>query len=131
MAVNNDEVYSEKSKFLHWFVRGSEDVFFYGAGYDDQRHNPGYEEGVVLGLREPEMDYAKAQQIAEMLYENNLKVEKENEKIHETLKKLADATGPLITPSELMLATTTRYCSKCEQSHAPIRSCDGSTVTGR
>jgi len=66
----------EKNSFLKWFVRGCEDVQFYGYGFADQTHNPGYEDGHVLGMREGEnMDFAKAYDIGLQLFDARLKEE--------------------------------------------------------
>lgn len=66
---------ADMNGFLKGFVRGFEDAQFYGYGYDDQRIHPGYEEGVVLGLKEAEnMDFVKAYDIGVMLVNARIKM---------------------------------------------------------
>lgn len=60
----------ERSSFIHFVVRGFEDMGFYGHGYDDQRIHFGYEHGVILGSHEGDnMDYGDAGDIAQILWE--------------------------------------------------------------
>lgn len=66
----------EKNSFLKWFVRGFEDVKFYGYGFADQAQNPGYEDGHALGMNEYEnTDFVKAYDVGLMLFNARLKME--------------------------------------------------------
>lgn len=71
-----EELEKERCDFLHFFVRGFEDVFFYGYGFADQAMKPGYEEGHVLGMHAPEeMDFEGASKIGQLLWDARLKME--------------------------------------------------------
>lgn len=60
----------ERASFIHFVVRGFEDMGFYGYGYDDQRIHFGYEYGIILGKHEGDrMDYAGASDVAQILWE--------------------------------------------------------------
>lgn len=68
----------ERCDFLHFFVRGFEDVIFYGYGFADQAMKPGYEDGHVLGMHAPEgMDFQGASKIGQLLWDARLKMENE------------------------------------------------------
>lgn len=70
-------VHMEKISFIKYFVRGFEDVKFYGYGYSDMRVHPGYEDGHALGINEHEnMDFEKAYNIGFTLFDARLKESK-------------------------------------------------------
>ena len=70
----------EQQRFFHWFHRGFEDIFFYGYGFADQSKNPGYEDGIALGVKEIKLNDEQVQNVAEMLWDARQKTEKENSK---------------------------------------------------
>lgn len=70
------QLIGERNSFLAGFVRGFEDVQFYGYGFADQAHRPGYEDGHALGMREGEnMEFDGAYDIGLTLFNARLKEE--------------------------------------------------------